>query len=160
MRVYLSGYDPLHLLEPTYVDLLGSGYIILWWYSRLCVSLLTLQIPSPHLPVLATSKQFLSAGGIFRAILATESHWLQPVLVLFVHWWPGPAGVGRVKVYLCFWTCSWKGWIAWISLHLFIMLSSILMISNRSLTKHDDYLILLLYWCVFLFLLVLILCGT
>jgi len=34
--------------------------------------------------------------GGFRAILASESHWLQRVLVLSVHWWPAPAGVGRV----------------------------------------------------------------
>jgi hypothetical protein len=53
-------------------------------------------IPSPHLLVLATNERFLPAGGIFRAILASESHWLQPVLVLTVHWWPTPAGVGRV----------------------------------------------------------------
>ena len=39
-------------------------------------------IHSPHLLVLATSEQFLPAGGTFRAILASESHWLQPVLVL------------------------------------------------------------------------------
>jgi hypothetical protein len=35
-------------------------------------------------------------GGTFRAILASESHWLQPWLVLSDHWWPTPAGVGRV----------------------------------------------------------------
>ena len=33
-------------------------------------------IPSPHLLVLATSERFLSEGGIFRAILASQSHWL------------------------------------------------------------------------------------
>jgi hypothetical protein len=51
-------------------------------------------IPSPHLLVLATSEQFLPARGTFRAILASESHGLQPVLVLSVRWWPAPAGVG------------------------------------------------------------------
>ena len=55
-------------------------------------------IAHPHLLVRATSERFLPAGGTFRAILASESHWLQPVLVLSVHWWPGPAGVGRVLI--------------------------------------------------------------
>ena len=50
-------------------------------------------LPSPHL---ATSERFLLARGTFRAILASESHWLQPVLVLSVHWWTTPVGVGRV----------------------------------------------------------------
>jgi hypothetical protein len=36
---------------------------------------------------------------MFRAILASESHWLQPMLVLSVHWWSTLAGVGRVKVF-------------------------------------------------------------
>jgi hypothetical protein len=56
-------------------------------------------IPSPHLLVLATTERFLPARGTFRAILASESHWLQPMLVLSVRWWPAPAGVGRVLVY-------------------------------------------------------------
>jgi hypothetical protein len=43
-----------------------------------------------------TSERFLPARGIFRAILAIESHWLQPLMVLFVRWWPTPVGVGRV----------------------------------------------------------------
>jgi hypothetical protein len=53
-------------------------------------------IPSPHLLVLATSERFLPAWGTFRVNLASESHWLQLVLVLYVHWWLAPAGVGRV----------------------------------------------------------------
>jgi hypothetical protein len=39
-----------------------------------------------------------TSRGTFRAILASASHWLQPVLVLFVQWWPTPTGVGRVLV--------------------------------------------------------------
>jgi hypothetical protein len=35
--------------------------------------------------LLATSERFLPAGGTFRVILASKSHWLQPVLVLSVH---------------------------------------------------------------------------
>ena len=46
--------------------------------------------------VLATIEGFLPVEGIFRAILASESHWLQLVLVLPVHWWLAPVGVGRV----------------------------------------------------------------
>jgi hypothetical protein len=53
-------------------------------------------IRSPHLLVLATNEQFLPAWGTFRATLASESHWVQPVLVLSVHWWPTPTYVGRV----------------------------------------------------------------
>jgi hypothetical protein len=34
--------------------------------------------------------------GTFTVILASESHRLQPVLVLSVRWWPTPAGVGRI----------------------------------------------------------------
>ena len=44
-------------------------------------------ISSPHLMVLTTNEQFLPTGGTFRVILASESHWLQPVLVLSVHSW-------------------------------------------------------------------------
>ena len=47
-----------------------------------------LLISFPHLLVLATSEQFLSAGGTLRAILASESHWLQLMLVLSVQRWP------------------------------------------------------------------------
>jgi hypothetical protein len=53
-------------------------------------------VPSPHLLVLATNERCLPTRGIFEAILASESHWLQPVLVLSVHWWPSPVGVGWV----------------------------------------------------------------
>ena len=53
---------------------------------------------SPHNLVRATSERFLPAGGTFRAILSSESHWLQPLLVLSVHWWPAPSGVGSVWV--------------------------------------------------------------
>ena len=55
-------------------------------------------LPSAHLLVLATNERFLLAWGTFRAILASESHWLQPMLVLSVHGWPTPTCVGRVYV--------------------------------------------------------------
>jgi hypothetical protein len=42
-------------------------------------------IHSPHLLVRATSERFLPTWGTFRAILASESHWLQLVLVFSVH---------------------------------------------------------------------------
>jgi hypothetical protein len=47
--------------------------------------------------VLATSERFLPTWGTFRAILASESHWLQQVLIFSVRWWPTPAGVGGYK---------------------------------------------------------------
>ena len=40
-----------------------------------------------------------TSRGTFKAILASESHWLQPMLVLSVHSWPPLAGVGRVLDY-------------------------------------------------------------
>ena len=54
--------------------------------------------------VMATSEQFLQAGGTLRAILASESHWLQPLMVFSVHWWPAPAGVGRVLMNKVWWS--------------------------------------------------------
>ena len=33
-----------------------------------------------------------------RHSIASESHWLQPVLVLSIHWWSAPVGVGSVLV--------------------------------------------------------------
>ena len=53
-----------------------------------------LLIAHPHLLVRATSERFLSIGGTFGVGLASESHWLQLVLVLTVHWWPTPISVG------------------------------------------------------------------
>ena len=41
----------------------------------------------PHILVRATNEQFLPAGATFRVGSASESHWLQSVLVLTVHWW-------------------------------------------------------------------------
>ena len=46
--------------------------------------------------VLATSERFLPAMGTFKAILTSESHRLQPMLVLSVQWWPTLAGVGKI----------------------------------------------------------------
>ena len=50
--------------------------------------------------MLSTNERFLPTGGTFRVILANENHWLRPVMVLSIHWWPAPAGVGRVYVCL------------------------------------------------------------
>ena len=57
-------------------------------------------IHSPHLLVRTNSERFLLAEGIFKTILANESHWLQLVLVLSVHWWPAPISVGGLLVML------------------------------------------------------------
>jgi hypothetical protein len=48
---------------------------------QFCVKLIT----HPHLLVRATSERFLPAGALLQLGLVSESHWLQPVLVLTVH---------------------------------------------------------------------------
>ena len=61
----------------------------------------TLQYPiihSTHLMVHATNERSLSTRGTFRTSLTSESHWLQLVLVLFVHWWSTPISVGGLWV--------------------------------------------------------------
>ena len=50
-------------------------------------------IAHPHLLVWATNERFLPAMATFRSGLASKSHWLQPVLVLPVRWWPAPGGL-------------------------------------------------------------------
>ena len=35
--------------------------------------------------------------GHFRSVLASESHWLQPLLVLIVRWWSGTSKCGRAN---------------------------------------------------------------
>jgi hypothetical protein len=78
-------------------DCLKGGMVHLWlWHTLPNQMLLNMVIHSTHMLVQATNEQFLPAGGTFRAILASESHWLQRVLVLSVHWWPAPASVGSV----------------------------------------------------------------
>lgn len=44
--------------------------------------------------VQAVSERLLPERATFRAGLAGESHWLQPMRELDVHWWPAPVGVG------------------------------------------------------------------
>jgi hypothetical protein len=51
-------------------------------------------IAHPHLLMRATSEWFLPAWSTFKHDLASESHWLQPMLVLTVHWWPTLVSVG------------------------------------------------------------------
>ena len=48
--------------------------------------------------MLATGERFLPAGTTSRIGLASENHWLQPVLVLTSHWWPTPVSVGGLLV--------------------------------------------------------------
>ena len=45
-----------------------------------------------------TSERFLPARATIRSVLASESHWLQPLLVLTVRWWPAPVSVGGLFV--------------------------------------------------------------
>ena len=52
-------------------------------------------IAHPLLMMRATNERFLPARAIFKLGLASESHWLQPVLVLTaVQWRPAPVSVG------------------------------------------------------------------
>ena len=41
-----------------------------------------------------SDKDLTIAWATFRIGLASENHWLQPMLVLIVHWWPTPVIVG------------------------------------------------------------------
>ena len=71
-----------------------------WTLPGACNFISILLLHSQHLLVQATCERFLPTWDTFRAILATESHRLQPVLVLSVHWWPAPTGVGSVYINL------------------------------------------------------------
>ena len=57
--------------------------------------------------VWATNEQFLPARVTFRAYLASESYWFQPVLVLTVHWWSAPVSVGGVSFDIDAWSTNW-----------------------------------------------------
>ena len=57
-----------------------------------------LYIAHPHILVWATNERFLLAGVTFRVGSASESHWLQPMLVRTVRWWPAPVCVGELLV--------------------------------------------------------------
>ena len=51
-------------------------------------------IAHKHLLVRATNERFLPARATFKSVLASKSHWLQPVLVLTIRWWHAPISVG------------------------------------------------------------------
>jgi hypothetical protein len=115
-----------------------------FWHFVAIFSLLKCRqlILSPHLLVLTTSERFLSAGGTFRANLASESHWLQPVLVHSVYWWLAPAGVGRVlitKLETSFanhwWTCDGCG----SCLRLDLRLESLNASAKATKTHHNPF---------------------
>ena len=46
----------------------------------------------------APSERFLLAEGIFIVGLASENHWLQPMMVLTLHLWPTLVSVGGLLV--------------------------------------------------------------
>ena len=48
--------------------------------------------------VRATSELFLPTRATFRSNLASESYWLQPVLVITVRWWSAPVSVGGLSL--------------------------------------------------------------
>ena len=56
----------------------------------------------------ATSEWFLPTVATFSPGSTSESHWLQPVLVLIVHWWPARVCVGGLLDTMKFspWTTS------------------------------------------------------
>ena len=90
---------------------LGGGYITigkgrgeevagLWefgWMTRLILIYLFQRLLLIYMLVRGTNERFLPTRVTFRASSASESHWLQPVLVLVVHWWPAPICVGGLK---------------------------------------------------------------
>jgi hypothetical protein len=89
--VLLRGYVvPLHLrrLESSTLE----GFISYLTDSVQCDWMHIICHPSSHLLVQSTSDQFLPAwatfrtGTTFKAGLASESHWMQPMLVLTVDW--------------------------------------------------------------------------
>ena len=57
-----------------------------------------LVIAHPHLLVWATSERFLPAWVTFGASFVSESHWLQPMPVLTVHYRPALVSVGGLLV--------------------------------------------------------------
>ena len=63
-----------------------------------------LLIAHPHLLVRATIEQFPPSRATFRSVLANESQWLQPLLVLTVRWWPDTSKCGRA-ITLTHWDC-------------------------------------------------------
>ena len=67
--------------------------LIMWSLSSICGHV-GLVITHPQLLVWVASERFLLAWATFRAGLASESHWLQPMLVLTVVWWLALVSVG------------------------------------------------------------------
>ena len=70
-------------------------------------------VAHPTLLVRATSERILPGGVTLRVGLASESQWLQLVLVLTVHWWFTPVCVGGLLVYkngaICLvWKWCWR----------------------------------------------------
>ena len=55
-------------------------------------------IAHPYILVQVTNERFLPARATFKPGSATESHWLQSVLVLTIHWWPAPVCVGGLHI--------------------------------------------------------------
>ena len=65
-------------------------------------------IVHPHLLVRATNERFLPARATFRSVLASESHWLQQVLVLTIRWWRAPVSVGGLSTMVLLPLKSWS----------------------------------------------------
>ena len=78
----MTTYVSQHTLQPH----VQTRYIVIVVVLIPLLLLLGLRLThSPHLLVRAIGERFLPAGGTFEIILTGERHWLQPMLVLFVH---------------------------------------------------------------------------
>ena len=86
-RSGLVGKNGTNHLKPIYVTRLELCVVWVHDFYRSVVA-------HPHLLVRATNERFLSTRATFKSVLASESHWLQPMLVLIVRWWPAPVSVG------------------------------------------------------------------
>ena len=53
--------------------------------------------------VRATVNDSYHRGATFKVSSSSESHWLQPMLVFTVRWWPAPICVGGLLVISCDW---------------------------------------------------------
>ena len=86
----------VHLVYVGFWAYITLGYTtMLWALSTLYTFLHDIcLIAHLHLLVWATNERFLLAWATFRDGLARESHWLQPMLVLTIHWWPTPVSRG------------------------------------------------------------------
>ena len=81
------------LFGPLLRDLKGPASLFICWAPNNITKPKEIK-PYQLTDFLTISKRILPARAIFRVGSATESYWLQRMLVLTVHWWPAPVCVG------------------------------------------------------------------